>query len=1576
MTRRIVLIAIILLVVLGIAGAIVLTFHHGSDEKVLARAGVALDAENYEKAAELASEYAQRSPDDWRGPLTLGRAQMMLGQYDAARESLNRALELADEKEPVVLALARTYSHPARRNLLMSGEALTLEAIDEAIVQLREAEQLLRNPPDESVAESIEVREALGLNLMYIGAAYELRAEQLEREAKAAMGARDEELRKQKKAEAETANTRKDLAFDAGKAALVEVIREDPQRASAADTLVRFCTDQEPPDDECLQKAREALEPLENASPEAATNLIAYEARKALTASDGMVDKAALADAAMELDKLLEKYPQRIDTLLARADVALEVDDFDTVRTMTDRVLEQDQRQAHARYIRGAALFREGDYAEAEKVLFRLQADFPQFADAHHLYGRALAQRGKREPARGAMRRAIDARQAQDPPSDHPQARRYLAETLYEDHLYEQAYDEAEAFVVACGMEPRELSGKDDPLLKERIHLDYPQALGIVVRAALQLDRPEAAERHLDYGRERLLARPPSEQTQGLLALGDGYAALARFYRAEGNEGQAQAAREEATRLWRMLAERQPGSLFETLATAQAMQRLGRMADAEERLTALVKVHEDSAAVHGALGDHYNAAGRRMLAIEAFREAVRLAPNDTRYRISLAATYYEAGLYKEVEEEVDVLLSQNPQNDEARTLQILSLLAQGKEVPQEEIMQLAASGRRGAGLAAALLAIGRPDEAELVCNEVLQYDASNQAARTLLGQALLTQGRRQACAEQWAIVLEQSPTGYPIYVSLAKLYAQNGTPLLLTKEEQEKEPQDRQQTVYDRLMELDGARSELAQLAVGELLEDRRLYDVAANLYRRVATTEGASDYSRAFARRALARAMAFAGDTAASIRELDELAKVPGWEGRARLQKAQLLGEAGRTDEAIATLERVIADAAERESIGLIRRAILMRANLGQAEQALGDCDKLDELTNKSPGAMQTRAVVLAIAGRKTEAIEQLRIAIEKRPNDFTTRIALAGLLDSEQRHPEALAVFARATDEAGTTQTQALYRKASLLASWGLTRPAADLLLELSEMGYADNPRVQLELGRALAVLRRDGEARKLLAEVPEQAQQYIPAQQALAELAENDDERLAILAELDKKKPDRLATLVQRMRILTEAGRPEEAVKAFDEAMASVEPDARPQGLVAFEAIKALCEAGRMSRAAEEAYKKADQTRLPQWCQTAAVLLMRDDPAKAEVALGLAGDQQGLFGAALHICLAVRQDADASDAYADFTSIVQQLRDVGGGRSVKMTYEIPAAIAAGKMAEAADMAAKSGSEITISRRAAEELAASARVRKDARLEAARLLESAIVSGLGLPDVGTAWALEVLADRPTCLWAGALALSSVEPKTETFRKVVELVRPKDSLIARAAEAAVLRRTGSAAKAAEIYGELAAKERGRVDLMLDQAFCYEIAEMPAKALAIYEAVLQQTQHPIAANNAAYLTVELHGDDPERMSKAIAWVEAAVEAYPQEATFRDTLGWVSYLSGDYEAALQYLRAAVSGLRESPECQYHLGLAESKAGDAQLARWHLQAAVDLVEAKKARGEAVSESAAEAAEKAASELKSLS
>ena len=133
-------------------------------------------------------------------------------------------------------------------------------------------------------------------------------------------------------------------------------------------------------------------------------------------------------------------------------------------------------------------------------------------------------------------------------------------------------------------------------------------------------------------------------------------------------------------------------------------------------------------------------------------------------------------------------------------------------------------------------------------------------------------------------------------------------------------------------------------------------------------------------------------------------------------------------------------------------------------------------------------------------------------------------------------------------------------------------------------------------------------------------------------------------------------------------------------------------------------------------------------------------------------------------------------------------------------------------------------------------------------------------------------------------------------------------------------------------------------DLLWMKASALQAAGDLEGALDIYSRMYEQdSSAPIIANNYASLLTLLRNDE-ESIDRAYA-VARRLQGSTVPA-FQDTFGWIAYLRGDYEAAIEHLEPAAEALTQDPTVQYHAALAYEAAGRSDDAIEALRRAIEL------------------------------
>lgn len=117
--------------------------------------------------------------------------------------------------------------------------------------------------------------------------------------------------------------------------------------------------------------------------------------------------------------------------------------------------------------------------------------------------------------------------------------------------------------------------------------------------------------------------------------------------------------------------------------------------------------------------------------------------------------------------------------------------------------------------------------------------------------------------------------------------------------------------------------------------------------------------------------------------------------------------------------------------------------------------------------------------------------------------------------------------------------------------------------------------------------------------------------------------------------------------------------------------------------------------------------------------------------------------------------------------------------------------------------------------------------------------------------------------------------------------------------------------------------------ILLNLARACEAGGNDTEALNTYRKINEL--HPNLApvmNNLAWLLAK----NPDTLDEALGYARSAVDVQPLKAEVRDTLGWILFQKGDYEAAKEQLDKAVLFDSLNPSIRYHRGMAYLKLDD--------------------------------------------
>ena len=191
---------------------------------------------------------------------------------------------------------------------------------------------------------------------------------------------------------------------------------------------------------------------------------------------------------------------------------------------------------------------------------------------------------------------------------------------------------------------------------------------------------------------------------------------------------------------------------------------------------------------------------------------------------------------------------------------------------------------------------------------------------------------------------------------------------------------------------------------------------------------------------------------------------------------------------------------------------------------------------------------------------------------------------------------------------------------------------------------------------------------------------------------------------------------------------------------------------------------------------------------------------------------------------------------------------------------------------------------------------------------------------------------------------LGETKEAEDRYRLVIENHPEKEN--GYGALASLLSAQGRTEEADEVVKTGIAEAENTERLLFSRASRLEQEQDYEGAIAIYEQLYAANKvSDVLANNLASLLSEFR-DDPESLERAFN-ISKRLRASEQPA-FQDTYGWILYKRGEYERAIQPLKAASEGAPNNIFVQYHLGMVYDKIGQKDLARTQLARALELGE----------------------------
>jgi tetratricopeptide (TPR) repeat protein len=1570
-----------LFVVLLVGASITWHIRQNTSEKLLARAQLAIKANNFDKAARLADDYIARHPQDWQGYLLRARICLKQGKFEEARAPLTEACRLKPADPALAIALADTHSNAAMQALSSSGNvdiSRRIDALRAAAAGLNKANEVLLAFKPADPNGTLDIRQHVAMNEYRVGMSHQTISNLLAEDAKLSDASHNSEQAAMKRARSLYEQNQARKSFGQAIDSLLDVVGKDPSRDVPAEALVGYCLASRDPNSlgnpdagalalaskaaAALDVARKAILDLKNPPPKASI-LLAKDDLGSCRSGD--TDK--IAQIAKRLDVIIAANPDNIQAKLARAEVAAKVSDVATMERLVGEILKAQPQDPEARLLHARVLLAKSDrsqdakttaeiLAPAEKDLYDLKSqlspDNPLYARVYYLYAFVAYRTGKKELATEALRTVAQFRQSQYYVSKAQKlfARQLLNQGFaaqaftYAEPYYQQHPDDPDALLLfvktAWGTGQRALAGdtltkawKGDPDNKSwRGYASGPVLLMAVVEGFDSVNMPKEAGAALDDLIERAKTNPPKTSE-------------------------------------------------EALAVARGFLLKQRPAEAEELLNAMREKAPDDPRLCLALAKLYRDTNRQMQAEELCRQAAALTGLEPSYKLELADMLVDIGDLDEALEVLKPLVLKEDTSAMLMQLRIHGLLGRQIDAEVRAFLQRPDVGRQyDAQLARIYLTAGNPEMCAKTCQAGLKDKPNDAALLTILASAYHALRDDARGIETWKTVIKVNPQSLSAYQKIADLlfvrFAGGDSTSQPAKTIRMSLQQADQALAKARseMAGIPGARQDLVDLAIAGLYEKAGILERAAESFAKVAANRDTEQYLKYEAQLRQASALARAGKSKEALDLLDSLIGANKGQARAAamLTKAGALASANRNADAAEVLAELCQQARQEKAPSTLRQAAILQAKIGQVDQALATCQEVQKLCPGDPRGYVIQADILRGAERLDQVPALYEKAIALQPGNLSLYPLLANTLDALGQPVAALKALEETERLGQAGKSLGLLQQGALLAKWGLQAQAIRRFEKLSALVTEPRDDLQLALAASFRRLGQADQAKAALAKISEHSDEYAQGQLMLADLAEGAEAKLRIVRDLATKRPGSESAITCEMALLLRENRPAEALKALEDFQASGKPRRpMPSDAIAL-AVAAAVRTGSKDGIAQISRELADTATSPQ-SRLTAVLLTMDDP-NAGAKPPPEPSQASVYPTMLNLCLAgMAQDANAARQCADqLTKIDASL----GKRQPPLSIPAAHMFLCGLLAQDEPMTNSAAAKLStgLAAPAARELLSAWSGADKPRVETVKLLKAAIARELPLPELSRTWAMEALKARPTCQWA-AMELALAGPDPAQLEWAMDTLRPGDCYLARKIRADLLLQKRQYKQAAEIYAALA-QDGGKADpaCMESQAMALEGDGQLPEALEIYRRVWQSTASAVSANNAACIVIQLAPKDQARLAEAKQWMDAALKAMPQPA-LADTAGWIAHLQGRDSDALVLLRRAIKGLPDSPEAHYHLGAVEKASGDSTLGQWHLEAAVDLGNDLKAAGTPIPKMTAEAVELAKQALSAV-
>ncbi|MAE67739.1 MAG: hypothetical protein CMJ18_26080 [Phycisphaeraceae bacterium] len=668
-----------------------------------------------------------------------------------------------------------------------------------------------------------------------------------------------------------------------------------------------------------------------------------------------------------------------------------------------------------------------------------------------------------------------------------------------------------------------------------------------------------------------------------------------------------------------------------------------------------------------------------------------------------------------------------------------------------------------------------------------------------------------------------------------------------------------------------------------------------------------------------------------AARKAYDRLIEADVFAAAAQFRKIMMIADDLKRSELVArlgALGRALTDEKRRLRQAVIEQLIRLDAR----DESIGLIDHWIGISGETTALLRAKGALELADGRIAPAIATYRQALETAPSNLHLRRRLAQAYERAGDHPAARDVYRGGDVIDNGARMLLLAELARMYDRLGLHRTARATFEAMERLGDLRDHAILYAVASNHERLGRHDLARERLASIPSGAADYVPAQIRLAWLEQRDG--------LTKDAAGRLSALVR-------ATDDHDAIVRHFLAALSDAPGLSAQ----FGAVAGALEIEMIA-----------PKRRHEWMRTAvrAAANRHDWPAVLTALLRMDRERPGTLSV-MAARVAVLAHLGRREMAIELWHAQPKLQSSPVGHLLATTLELEAPADSVGNAVSAYFAAMADGQVDAAQEAggrirsgqymygADMIAAAegAAARTAHRRALLRRLGLAVVClEVGLPQLAELIGIGVMREAPDlALGHGVFALAVHRQDRSIYSAFSEVLGRIPDPVTGGAIAlhlrAVARSTGNDHEGAiaDLQALLSREpENAHVHFLLTQIL--QVAGQVEHAVPYWRRLIESNgpYSIVAANNSGYFMAQL---DDRHVPAARRTLRDAVSAAPNNASLRDTLGWIEHLAGNDEEARAHLQHAVAARPDDLETHYHLGVVYAATDEPSMARAHLE-----------------------------------